>query len=149
MENRELGLLEIFNRVKAERDSLGLVSFKRTPTRPSQINQCPCVFMLEGIDVIFKHADRDPLGYPARRVLDVSLELVVDKRETPDIKLMMHNLRKAVFKVIGSDPPEYSGRFADNLHIRENRMEGPIGYGLPDIKVMKFVLDLTYIDGGL
>lgn len=148
MENRELGLLEIFNRVKAERTALGLVSFKRTPTRPSEIDQCPCVFMIEGTDVIAKHSTRNILGYPCQRILDVSLELVVDKRQTPDIKALMRELRKSVFKVIDSDPPEYSGVFADNLFIRENRMEGPIGYGLPDIKVMRFVLDLTYIDGG-
>jgi len=148
MDNRELGLLEIFNRVKAEKDALGLVSFKRTPTRPSEINQCPCVFMTEGLDTIEKHSTRNILGYPCQRVLDVALELVVDKRQT-DIKALMIELRKSVFKVIDSDPPEYSGIFASNLFIRENRMEGPIGYGLPDIKVMRLILDLTYIDGGL
>jgi len=149
MENRELGLLEIYNRIKAEREALGLVSFKRTPTRPSEIDQCPCVFMIEGIDSVIKHSTRDNLGYPALREMDVSLELVVNKRETPNIKLLMADLRRAIFKVIDSDPPIYSGIFADNLFIRENRMEGPIGYGLPDIKVMRFIVDLTYIDGGL
>ena len=148
MDNREVGLVEIYNRIKAEREALGLVAFKRTPTRPSQIDQCPCVFMIEGIDSIVKYSARNTLGYPCTRVLDVSLELVVDKRATPNIKSLMREVRKSVFKEIGSNPPVYSGIFADNLFINENRMEGPIGYGLPDIKVMKFVLDLTYIDGG-
>jgi hypothetical protein len=148
MENRELGLLEIKERIKADRIALGLSSFKRTPTRPSNDDDTPCVFMLEGIDNIFKRASRNMLGYPAQRSVEVIIELVVNVRQTPDIKALFLELRKTVFKVRGSDPVEYSPIVADNVFINENRTEGPIGYGLPDIKVMRLVLDLIYTDGG-
>lgn len=148
MENRELGLLEIKERIKADRTALGLVSFKRTPTRPSEIGDLPCVFMLEGIDNIFKRASRNKTGYPAQRSLEVIIELVVDKNKTADIKSLFLELRKTVFKVKGSNPPEYNPIVAENVFFNENRTEGPVGYGLPDIKVMRLVLDLIYTDGG-
>jgi hypothetical protein len=148
MENRELGLLEIKERIKEARIALGLSSFKRTPTRPSNDDDTPCVFMLEGIDNIFKRASRNMLGYPAQRSVEVIIELVVNVRQTPDIKALFLELRKTVFQVRGSDPVEYSPIIADNVFINENRTEGPIGYGLPDIKVMRLVLDLIYTDGG-
>ncbi len=151
MENRELGLLEIKERIKADRTALGLQSFKRTPTEPSQDSDLPCVFMLEGVDIIFKRASRNKLGYPAQRVLEVTIELVVNKINTPDIKALFLELRKTIFKVRNDDPEAeivYSSIIADDVFINENRTEGPIGYGLPDIKVMRLVLDLIYTDGG-
>ena len=148
MDNRELGLLEIKARIAAERTALGLQSFKRTPTRPSTIEDCPCVFMLEGVDNIFKRASRNQFGYPCQRVLEVVIELVVNKKETPNIKALFLELRKAVFKEVDSDPAIYNANVAENVFINENRSEGPVGYGLPDIKVMRLVLDLIYTDGG-
>lgn len=148
MENRELGLLEIKARIKLDRVALGLTSFKRTPTRPSSDTDLPCVFMIEGIDTIFKRASRNKLGYPAQRSLEVAIELLVNKQATPDIKGLFLELRKTVFKVRDSNPAEYSPIIADNVFINENRTEGPVGYGLPDIKVMRLILDLIYTDGG-
>ena len=148
MENRELGLLELKARIAEERTALGLASFKRTPTRPSKEADLPCVFMLEGDDIIIKRASRGKLGYPATRNLEVTIELVVNKTATPDIKGLLKELRKAVFKIRGTAPVEYSPIIADNTFINENRTEGPEGYGLPDITSMRLVLDLIYIDGG-
>lgn len=151
MENRELGLLEIKARIKADRTSLGLSSFKRTPTDPLNSEDLPCVVMLEGTDNIFKRASRNKLGYPAQRDLEVIVELVVNKVDTPDIKALFRELRKTVFKVRNDNPdaePVYSPIIADDVFINENRTEGPVGYGLPDIKVMRLVLDLIYTDGG-
>lgn len=147
MDNREEGLIEIYERIKAKRLELGLVSFKRTPTSPSELDDLPCVFMTEGIDPIRKHSNRNASGYPAQRVLEVELELVVNKTITP-IKNLAMDLRKAVFTVKNSNPEEYSVRVAENVFIQENRTEGPIGYGLPDIEVMRLILNLNYIDGG-
>jgi len=148
MDNRETGLLEIKARIAADRSALGLATFKRTPTRPAQLDDLPCVFMLEGADNIFKRSSRGALGYPANRSVEVIIELVVNKTVT-DIKSVFPELRKSVFKDRGSsDPVVYNPRVADNTFIQENRTEGPIGYGLPDIKVMRLVLDLIYTDGG-
>lgn len=149
MEKRELGLTEMYERVKADRVSLGLVSFRKTPTRPSQLGDLPCVFMLEGPDRIIQKSNRDTLGYPARRVMEVTFESVVNKRGSISVKNLNSELRRTIFKVRDSDPPIYSGVIDDNVFISENRTEGPTGYGLPDIEVMRLIIDLTYIDGGL
>ena len=134
MEKRELGLVEIKARIAAKRVALGLATFKRTPTRPAQLGDLPCVFMLEGVDDIFKRASRNQFGYPLHRSLEVVIELVVNKTITTDIKNLFRDLRKSTFTIIDSDPVEYSPIVADNVFIRESRTEGPIGYGLPDIR---------------
>jgi hypothetical protein len=149
VENRELGLNEMYERIKLAKTSLGLVSFFRTPTRPSELGDLPCLFMIEGPDRIIKKSSRDNLGYPATRVLEVSFDYVLNKRGPLNIKSLYVDLRRAIFKVRNSDPVEYSSIIASNVFISENRTEGPTGYGLPDIEAMRLVIDLTYIDGGL
>ncbi len=148
MDLREAGLTEIFERIKEKRVVLGLKSFKRTPTRPSEASDMPCVFMLEGIDTVVKKSTRTPLGYPKIRNMEVVIELVVNKRQTPDIKELCDDLKKAVFTVRNTTPEEYSAILTNEVYLQENRMEGPIGYGLPDIKVMRVIFDLIYIEGG-
>ena len=147
MEQREVGLLQIFERIKAEKTVIGLTTFKRTPTVPVQEKDLPCVFLIEGVDRITKPNSRSPHGYPARRVLEVTVELIVDKKT--EIKAMYKKLRSAVFKKLNSNPPVYDPILEDEVFIVENRTEGPTGYGLPDIKGMRLVLDLIYTDGGL
>jgi hypothetical protein len=148
MENRELGLTEMYERIKLVKTSLGLVSFKRTPTVSSQLGDLPCLYMIEGPDRIIQKSSRSKTGYPAKRVMEVSFDYVLSKRGPLDIKSLYLNLRQAIFRVRNSDPVEYSPIIADNVFIEENRTEGPTGYGLPDIIAMRLVIDLTYIDGG-
>lgn len=149
MENREEALLEIVERIKLKKTELGLISFRRLPNRPSELEDLPCLFMLEGIDRIVKRASRDTLGYPATRVLEIPFEIVVNERSSFDVKVINQGLRRAIFQIRNSDPPEYSSRIAENTFIQENRTEGPTNYGLPDIESMRLIIDLTYIDGGL
>lgn len=146
MINREAGLLEIYNRIKADRVTLGITSFKRIPTAPSEFSDLPCVFMLEGVDVVIKASARSNHGYPCTRNLEVPLELVT--KDSTDIKTLYLGLRRTVFKEIGSDPPVYNAIIANNTFINENRTEGPMSYGLPDILVMRLVLNLIYTDNG-
>ena len=147
MNNREDGLLEIYERIKSNRTELGLTSFKRTPTEPINDKDMPCLIMLEGNDNIVTHSSKTNAGYPVRRALEVTLELITSK--STDIKLMLRNLRKVVFTERGSDPPFYNGRLCANDRtgfIQESRTEGPNGYGLPDVLGMRLVLDLVYTD---
>ena len=147
MINRENGLVEIYERIAAKRVDIGVITFRRTPTEPIQSDDMPCIFMMEGVDSILKHASRSTTGYPVQRVLEVELELVTTK--DVDIKAIYRKIRQAVFTVRGSDPLSYSSRIANNVFINENRTEGPIGYGLPDILCMSLVLDLVYTDNDL
>ena len=147
MNNREDSLLELYERIKDNRISLGLTSFKRTPTNPIQDSDMPCVIMLEGIDNIIEHSKRSNSGYPVKRALEVTLEIITSK--STDIKSLLRNLRKVVFTERGTDPPVYNARLISAERtgfIQEDRTEGPTGYGLPNILGMSLVLNLVYTD---
>jgi len=145
MINRENGLLEIYERIKANRSGIGVLSFKRTPTAPIQEEDMPCIFMLEGTDNIIKHSSRGNTGYPVKRALEVTLEIVTNKEA--DIKTIYRKLRQYVFtsRVSG----KFDSRVANNSFIHESRTDGPTGYGLPDILGMSLILDLVYVDNDL
>ena len=140
MSSRESGLNEIYTRVKDAKDALGLKAFKRTPTKPITEEFLPCIFMHEGIDEITEHSARTQAGYPCKRVLEVTLEMVTDR--DADIKQLYTDVRTVVFGggVIVAD---------NNTFIREIRTEGPTGYGLPDVLGMQLVLVLSYTDAGI
>ena len=146
-DNREDSLLEIYERIKVNKDLLGLVSFRRTPTEPVDAVNMPCVFMLEGADSIIEYSSRSSVGYPVRRTLEVTLELITTK--DVDIKSKLRALRRAVFAERDSDPVAYNPRLLPKGRtgvINESRTEGPTGYGLQDVLGMNLVLDLVYTD---
>ena len=145
MINREAGLTEIYNRLYDNRDTLG-IRFKRTPSRPATAEELPLVFMLEETDNIIEHSKRNKTGYPARRVLEVVLEIIAAKEA--DVKQLYLDVRRIVFTERNTNPPEYNPILGDNVFINENRTEGPTGYGLPDVIGMRLVLDLVYTDNG-
>lgn len=151
MTNREDGLVEIYERIKARRSELNLITFKRTPTTPIRKEKLPCIFMSEDVDNVIEHSKRNKTGYPARRVLEVSLEIIVSK--DVDIKQLYFDVRRAVFmdkEAVWADnaPISFTPVLAKNIFINENRTEGPTGYGLPDVIGMRLVLDLIYTDKG-
>lgn len=140
-DNREIGLLAIYNRIKAAKTAATLVvkTFKRSPTEPIDASNLPCIFMIEGVDEIVKASNRNPLGYPAGRELEVTLEIV--SSTTTDIKQLYRDVRLAVFKD--------GATVTKNTFIRESRTEGPTGYGLPDILGIRLILLLSYMDEGI
>lgn len=149
MDKRELGLQEIFDRVSDKRIELGLQAFYRTPTDPVSDENLPCVIMHEGDDYIVKPASRSDHGYPAVRLLEVTLEVIV---KDADAKALTRQLRSVVFSERGTEPPVINPRLLPGdktTFLRENHTEGPTGYGLPGLLGMRLVLDLIYIDGGL
>jgi len=147
MDNREDSLLELYERIKVNRVALGLVSFKRSPTVPIKEAEMSCLVMLEGVDNIVAHSSKNSAGYPVRRALEVTLELMTPK--DIDIKAVLRDLRRIVFTERGTDPPVYSARLVPDDRtgfIQESRTEGPTGYGLPGVLGMSLVLDLVYTD---
>lgn len=145
MINREAGLTEIYNRLYDNRVALGC-EFKRTPTSPATADDLPCIFMSEEVDNVIEHSKRNQTGYPAKRVLEVALEVVAIKEA--DVKQLYLDIRRIVFTERGTNPPVYSSILGENVFINENRTEGPTGYGLPDVIGMRLVLDLVYTDNG-
>lgn len=144
MTNRENALLEIYERLKANRTILGIKTFKRIPTSSITEEDLPCIFMSEETDSVVEHSKRNRTGYPARRVLEVILEIITSNEV--DIKQLYSDIRRVVFTVRNSDPVEFNSTLAENTFINENRTEGPTGYGLPDVVGMRLVLDLVYTD---
>ncbi len=137
MINREAGVQEIYNRIKAARHTLGIAACKRTPTKPITEYKMPCVFIIEGVDIVLKDNSRNPLGYPSRRQLEVILEIIVER--DVDIRALYTGIRSAVLS---------DATVAKNTFVMEIRTEGPSGYGLPDVSGMNLVLALTYTDNG-
>ena len=95
MKNREDGLQEIYDRIYAARTQLGLNGFKRTPTKPIDEEFLPCIFMIEDVDEIVAHSSRSSTGYPAKRMLEVTLEIITDRKT--DIKQLYTDVRTVVF----------------------------------------------------
>jgi hypothetical protein len=137
MDNRELGLQVLFNRVKDNRLALGVKTFRRSPTTAVTEEELLCVFMLEGIDRIMKPNSRNWLGYPARRELEVGFELI--NVDTFDIRAFYSRFRAVVL----STPT-----LAPEVMVREIRAVGPTSYRTPNIIGMQMVLLMNYIDNG-
>jgi len=147
LNNREEALLELYERIKVNRVELGLATFKRTPTEPINDSDMPCIIMIEGSDSILVPNSRNTSGYPVRRLLEVTLELITTS--VTDIKKTLRDLRRIVFTERDTDPPIFNARLLPDGRtglIQENRTEGPTGYGLPDVLGMSLVLDLVYND---
>jgi len=145
MENKELGLLEIKERIKVNRTLLDPnLHFKRTPSTPIMEKDLPCIIMMEDVDSILKKSSRSTTGYPARRLAEIPIEIVTER--TIDIKQLYLKVRKVIFT--DRNTLEYSSLLARDVFINENRTEGPTGYGLPDILGMRLILDLIYTDEG-
>lgn len=157
MNKKEDALVVIRDRIAFVKDSVGLDTFIRNPSKPADSDDMPCIFMIEGVDNITDIVSRTAIPYPCRRTAEVVIELIVQSEEadgTPtDIKQKYRVVRKAIFTDHNTGKPsihplEDAPEGKHRVFIRENRTEGPLGYGLPDVLGMRLVLDLYYTDNG-
>ncbi len=139
MINKKTALTAIFQSIKDARTAIGIKTF-RWAAEDVTIKQeeLPCVFIGVGTDSISQYGNRDYLGYPATRMAQVIIELVV--ADGTDIDTMIQSLRKTVLT---------NYKIADGSIIRELSVVGPTGYNLPGIKGMSLILGLRYIDNGI
>lgn len=136
MLKRELGIQELYERLLADRSTIGLISFNRNPTRPVNESKLPALFLIEGPDDIKGQSTRDSFGFPKKRSVELVFELITHK--DTDIRSMYLAVRKSLF---GLTPV-----VATNTFFEEIRAEGPHGYGLPDILSMNLIIVLHYTD---
>jgi hypothetical protein len=138
---------EIFQRIKTNRVDIGLKQFKRTPTVQAKVEEFPICFMNYGKDLIVKRSSRTSSptrkGEANMRSLEVVLEIVA--RESSDIMSIFEKVRAYVLADIHPLKDE-NGIPDPSTHMYEERTEGPIGYGLPEIVAMIFVITLIYPD---
>lgn len=146
MDKREEGLATLVNRIKFRREYIGLSKFVRNPTEFTDEDNMPTLMMFEGVDLVVAKASRGVTGYPARRRLEVNLEIMAGKGD--NVKELYNKVRNAVFKE-ATEAGAVSSTVAKNTFIVENRTEGPISYNLPNILGMRLYLDLIYTDEGV
>jgi len=151
---RELGLTKIKQRLIDDKDYLNLKSIKRNSNDPISKDMMNAIFIFEGRDTITEHASRNFIGYPAKRMLEVDIEIITkNDRDGKTIKDLYQKVRRAVLcdRIVNSDLTiTYTPNsiLADNTAIRELRTLGAGLYDIPELIGMKLVLGLYYIDYG-
>lgn len=146
MDSREIGIAELIARLKAKKTDIGLARFIETPSGEVDPDQLPAILLEEGPDQISSHSNRSQSGYPSKRVLEISFECIVDTRNT-DTRTFCRNVRRALF--LDKDVDEVNVQLGNDIFVREDRTEGPFGYGLPNVNGMRLILNLIYTDEGI
>lgn len=138
---------EIFERIKAVRVTAGLQNFVETPTTQAKPEDMPVCFMGYGVDSIIKRSARTATasrkGEANVRSVEVILEFVAHKDD--DVLAIYEKVRAAVLADI-HPLKDVNGVPDPTTYMYEDRTEGPIGYGLPEVEAMIFVITLVYKD---
>ena len=138
MENRQEALNAIKLSITNAKNDIGLNTFRWAEDNTTiKADELPCIFLGVGDDPITGYSNRGYLGYPATRMAQVIVELVVESGT--DIKTMFKKLRKAILE---------NYQTSETSAIRELRTIGPTGYNVPGVKGVSLILGLRYIDEG-
>jgi hypothetical protein len=147
MNKRIAGCTGLYERIKAARIEIGLKTFIKTPTEQAKVEQLPICFMNYGTDNIIKRSSRtSSSSRPAAEnicALEILFEIVCF--EESDIISIFKALRKAILSDI-YPAVDTEGAVDYSVSISEDRKEGPLGYGIPDVVAFIFVVTLTYPD---
>lgn len=151
---RTLALEEIKSRIIRDRAILELESFNWNSNDPIDKSSVPSVYMFEGRDTIKTYSSRGPLGYPARRHLEINIEVVTKSdRNASGVKDLLRLVKRSVFCDRTGDSIENyvwipNEVVADNSFIKELRTKGPGTYAVPELVGIKLVIGLYYTDHG-
>jgi hypothetical protein len=146
-------LLEIKSRILRDRTILGIESFMWNNNGPISKTTVPTIYMFEGRDVIEKYNQGSPLGYPARRHLEINIEIVAkNDREAAGVKALLQKVKRTIFCDRTGDGEDIkwtpNAVVAKNSFIRELRIKGPGTYEVPELVGIKLVIGLWYTDNG-
>lgn len=147
MIKRIAGCKGIYERVKENRVTIGLKTFVEVPTSQAKIEQLPICFMNYGIDSIIKRSSRSSYssrkGERSMRSLEVIFQIVASKSD--NVVSIFQKMRSAILSDI--HPIKDENDVIDfSVYMYEERSEGPVGYGIPDVEVFVFVITLIYPD---
>jgi len=144
---RELGITEVKNRIIRDKDVLGVNSIWRNSNSPIDKLELNAIYIIEGKDIITEHASRSFLGYPARRMLELEIEMIAkNDRDGKAIKTLYQLTRKAILCDLVDDVYVPNPVVAENTIIRELRTYGPNLYQVPELIGIKMILSLLYMD---
>lgn len=146
MDSREIAVNELIARLQARKEEIGLVKFLETPSGEIDPDKLPAILLEEGTDQINTHSNRTKSGYPSKRMLELSFECVVDVRST-NIRDFCKSVRRALF--LDKEVDQVDVQLSDDVFMIEDKMEGPFGYGLPNVNGMRLILNLFYTDEGI
>lgn len=146
-------LLEIKRRIERDRDILGLKAFMWNSNNPINKSTVPAIYMFEGRDTIEKYNQSSALGYPARRHLEINIEVVTKSdKNAHGIKTLLQLTKRSVFCNRATDGENYIWTpevvVAKNSFIKELRTKGPGTYEIPELVGIKLVIGLWYTDNG-
>lgn len=141
-DDRELGVVEVYNRLKPLFASYPLKRLDRTPADAADVDDMPCVFILEGEDPIVKYSSRDFTGYPCKRVLQLMVEAweTADSGDSVAVKLLCKAVREVVLAK--------GGILLTGVVIRESKTMGPFNLGVPGTVGMRIYFEMVYKDQG-
>lgn len=151
MNLRDKSLTNIYERIKRDRDQLGLKSLMWSKNTTIEKDNIPVVFMFEGKDIIKKYDSRNKIGYPARRELEVEIEIAAkDKDSLWDI---YQKTRRAIFctredsiESIIWTPNNVVERNSFIMEIRTNEL---VTYKDPTAIGISLIVGLSYVDYGI
>lgn len=150
---REQALDEIENRLIRDREILGLKGLYRNSNNPIKKDNVPLIYIFEERDVVEHYTQRDALGYPLRRHLEVEIEIVAKSdKNAKGIKQLLNLVRRSVFCDRSGDSGNYiftpNPLVAPSSIIKELRTKGPGTYEVPELVGIKLVVGLWYVDKG-
>lgn len=141
-DDRELGVVEVHNRLKPLFTTYPLVRLDRTPADSAEKDDMPCIFLIEGEDSIVKRSSRNFVGYPCHRLLQVIVEVwVLGKSGNAAVVRPLYNeARKAILAT--------DGVLLSGVVIREGKAIGPFNLGVPGTVGMRVFFNMGYQDLG-
>jgi hypothetical protein len=145
MKRRTDACAEIYERIKTNKTSIGLKTFKETPTDQGKVEDMPICFMVYGVDTIIKRSARTASFVKSGNTRSVEVILEIISKKTDPVIDIYEKVRAAVLADIHPLKDE-NGKPDPSTFMIEERTEGPIGYGLPGVEAMIFVINLVYLD---
>ena len=153
IDRRENAIVEIENRILRDRQILNFKNFHRNFNDPSIFNSenMPGIYILEGDDIVKKHAERDVFGYPMWRLLELEIEIIVkiERDKGKSIKDFTKMVKKSIFCEKENEIYIAKNLETDNTFIREIKTIGPNIYNVPDLIGMKIIIGLNYMEQSL
>lgn len=146
MIKRVLAVAEIKKRIKNAKVALGMKTFHYNPQRGLRADELRAVCLTEGIDDIIRRSSRNPRGLPLDRLVELIIDVVDLKTDTSNINKVCIDVREAIMQDIY--PVVVDEKVDHTTFLSELRIEGPFGYGLPDVEGIRLILGLNYIDTG-
>jgi hypothetical protein len=143
MQNRILGMQEIYTRLLTVKRDYPLSKLVLTPDQPIAPNNTaadtPGCLILEAEDSIMERSYKSFKGYPVKRQLEVVVELW-DRVVGGNVRSLYSLCRQVILAE--------NGVLLSNVFLREEKTYGPFNLGNPGVLGFRVVFVMHYYDEG-